>query len=183
MVLHIISLIGLLGEDLETGDPMFVVPLYTPSAAKAHSYSLCYEIHGYNNETYNFISDECTQVTAHYHESPNPDPADPHSFHSVDQIHITAVNNRRQCVSISVTLENNICSTLVSGSPLVGHYMHHGISVRQMANHTRVSVPNCADNRLVLRIICKNVHGIPFIELRVVRGLNLRESSHGLIGE
>ena len=177
----------MLGEDLETGDPMFVVPFYTPSAAKAHSYSLCYEIHGYEDETYNFISDECTQVTAHYHESLNPD-ADlatgtNRSFHSVDQINITAVNNREQCVSISVTLENNICLTSVNGSPLVGKYIHHGISVQQMANRTRVSVPNCADNKLVMYMKCKNLNRIPFIELRVVRGLNLRESSHGLIGE
>ena len=167
---------------------MFVVPFYTPSAAKAHSYSLCYEIHGYKDETYNFISDECTQVTAHYHESPNPDvdlaTGTNRNFHSVDQIHITAVNNRQQCVSISVTLENNICSTSVSGSPLVGNYTHHGIIVKQISiNTTEVSVPNGADNKLVMYIKCKNLHRIPFVELRVVRGLNLRESSHGLIGE
>ena len=180
--MYSILLLGLLSDDLETGDPIFVVPLYTPFESKAHSYSLCYEIHGKKDETYNFISDECTQVTAHYREVRNPFPDLSQPLHLVDQINITAVNNRQQCVSISMTLENITCSTLVGGS--VGNYIQHGISVRQMADYTRVSVPNCADNRLIMNVICRTLTAnVLYLELRVTRGLNLRETSHGIIGK
>ena len=174
----------MLGEDLETGDPLFVVPLYTPSAAKPHSYSLCYEIHGYKDQTYNLISDDCTQVSGHYYEAPDPDPDSNRPFHAVNHMYITAVNNNHQCVNISVHLNNGTCSASVGDSSLVGGYIRYGISVRQSGNRVRVSVPNCADNRLVMYVICQNMHtSIPYLELKVIRGLNLREASHGVIGK
>ena len=182
LIVQCLIFLGLVGDDLETDETLFAVPLYTPFESKAHSYSLCYEIHGKKDVTYNFISDECTQVTAHYRELPNPDPEYTRPLHLVDQINITTVNNRQQCVSISVTLENFTCSTLVGGS--VGNYIQHGISVRQMADYTRVSVPNCADNRLIMNVICRTLTAnVLYLELRVTRGLNLRETSHGIIGK
>ena len=178
--------IGLLREDLETGDPVFVVPLYTPAAAEPHSYSICYEIHGFADETFNFISDECTSVTAHYYEVPDPDPYAFRPFHGVDEINIQAVNNLQQCVSIKIALVNDVCKTTVGLTDLQlgDDYLQYGIRVRQMANRTRVSVPNCADSTLVMNIYCQNVgSATQFLEFRVNRGLNLRETSHGLIGK
>ena len=165
---------------------MFIVPLYTPSEQEAHSYSLCYEIHGYKDETYNFISDECTQVYGHYYETTDPDPDVWRRFHGVDRIDIRTVNNLQQCVSISVVLDldNKVCSTSVGGSSLGSTYSKYGVSVRQMTvNRTMISVPNCADNRLKMYVICQDMNtAAPYLELKVVRGLNLRESSHGIIG-
>ena len=43
----------------------------------------------------------CIQETAHYCEIPNPDPDSNQPLHLVDQIHITAVSNLQQCISIS----------------------------------------------------------------------------------
>ena len=163
---------------------MFVVPLYTPSEPEPHSYSLCYEIHGYEGDNYNFISDECTQVSGHYYETTDPDPESFRAFHGVDRIDITTVNNFQQCVSISVALDNGGCTATVGGNMLGGEYSSYGVSVRQTGNRTRVSVPNCADNKLIMYIMCQGLGTtVPYVELRVIRGLNLRESSHGVIGE
>lgn len=176
--------IGLTGEDLETGDPMFVVPLYTPAEEKPHSYSLCYEIHGYADATYNFVSDECTQVYGHYYETTDPDPDSGRAFHGVDRIDITTVNNLQQCVSVSVSLAGNGCSTSVGGTLLGGEYSEYGVRVRQTGNRTRISAPNCADGSLVMYVMCQDLHtSVPYLEFRVIRGLNLRETSHGIIGK
>lgn len=162
---------------------MFVVPLYTPSENSPHSYSLCYEIHGEKDETYNFVSDECTEVHAHYYETTDPDPEVVRPFHAVDRITVTAHNNKQQCVSVTVSLGTNSCSTSLGGSMLAGDYLSYGISVRQSANRTRIAVPNCANNRLIMNIMCRDMGTTaPYLEFRIVRGLNLRESSHGLIG-
>lgn len=183
MRFHVHVFAGLTGEDLETGDPMFVVPLYTPLTNQPHTYSLCYEIHGEKDETYNFISDECTQVQAHYYEATSSDTHVQRPFHAVDHITVTAVNNMQQCVRVTVSLTPSSCSTLLSGSMLIGNYLSHGVSVRKLANGTRISVPNCADNRLIMNIFCRNLDTLaPYLEFTVVRGLNLKESSHGLIG-
>ena len=62
--------------------------------------------------------------------------------------------------------------------------MSYGISVRQNANRTRIAVPNCANNRLIMNIVCRDIGTTaPYLEFRIVRGLNLKESSHGLIGK
>ncbi len=173
------------GDDLETGDPMYIVPLYTPSEQEPHTYSLCYEIHGYPDQTYNFISDECTEVYGHYYETTDPDPDVQRAFHGVDRIDVRAVNNLQQCVSISVVLENNTCSTSVGESSLSGMYSEYGVSVRQAASsRTRISVPNCVDNSIIMYVMCNDLGtAAPYLELKVIRGLDLKESSHGIIGK
>ena len=137
--------------------------------------------YGNEGDTYNFISDECTQVSGHYDETTDPDPE---SFNRVDRIDITAVNDFQQCVSISVALDNGGCTATVGGNMLSGQYSSYGVSVQQTGHRTRVSVPNCADNKLIMYVMCQGLGTtVPYVELKVVHGVNLRESSHGVIGE
>lgn len=163
---------------------MFTVPLYTPALPMPHTYSLCFEIHGAPDKYFNFISDSCTSVNGHYFGVPSPDPDDNRNFHGVDEVHILAVDKASRCVRISVNLQsNNLCTTAV-GSTQVSSYDRDGVSVSVSGNVTMVTVPNCVDGALTMMVSCNVTSlGIGFQEFRVIRGLNLNEVSHGIIGE
>ena len=176
--------LGLLVEDVETGDPIYTVPLYTPDQSKPHTYSICYEIHGEANRYFNFISDECTSVNGHYFGTRDYDPDSTRDFHGVDGVYVLAVNNDKQCVNITVSLDQiNDCETSLNGGR-ISSYKHRGISVQVAGNTTNITVPNCVDGALTMQVICKATdNGTKFQEFRVIRGLNLNEESHGLIGK
>lgn len=163
---------------------MFSVPLYTPDQPKAHTYSLCYEIHGTPNNYYNFISDGCTSVNARYFSTSDPDPDSTRNFHAVNGIYIQAVKKNQDCVRITVTLgSDNTCTTSIGGVS-INNYDSYGVTVSVTGNTTMVSVPNCADGALVMSVHCKTTSsGIGYQEFRVIRGLNLNEVSHGIIGK
>ena len=108
------------------------------------------------------------------------------------QIGVRAVGNSGACWNIQVDL--NMCMATVNGSISVEtSTVFDGISVkRYTVRRVRISVPNCADTMLVMWVMCKNgsvedpvtwnYFNINFIRFVVMRGLNLNERSHGLIG-
>ena len=72
-------------------------------------------------------------------------------------------------------------------------FEENGISVRSYKSRVRVSVPNCVDNTLVMWVFCQSqslfdpltgslTDSIDMIKFEVTRGLNLKETSHGLLG-
>ena len=63
---HLFALLntGLTVNDTVIGDPLLTVPINAPGFPS--DLHLCYEIHGAANQYFNFISDECMPVNAHY---------------------------------------------------------------------------------------------------------------------
>ena len=55
-------------NDTMTGDPLMTVPILTNEdvAPGDPFYSLCYEVHGQAHYVFNFVSDTCVTVNAHY---------------------------------------------------------------------------------------------------------------------
>ena len=47
----------------------------------------------------------------------------------------------------------------------------------------RVSVPNCESVQLVMWIVCEEVRGEEMLKFTITRGVNLRPTSHGLLGK
>ena len=103
-----------------------------------------------------------------------------------------AVSNDGTCVNISVGLEG--CEVTVNGAAMTDHtYRSSGITIRVYRNRVRISVPNCADQDLVMWVFCTSgrtedpftweYFSFKFIRFVVMRGLSLAEESHGLIGE
>ena len=169
------------------------VPIFTDSSVMPGDNvpSLCYEVHGDANAYFNLISDECTSVSAFYQTastaSPNID------LNVVTQIGVRAVgNNGDRCYNIQVNLDG-ACSATVNGDPATNNTFD-GITVRQYprSRRVRISVPNCADTMLVMWVFCRDgevedpvtwvYFDVSFIRYVVMRGLNLNEKSHGLIG-
>ena len=87
------------------------------------------------------------------------------------------------------------CSATINGNILNSReYSNDGIRIRWNVMNTRVSiaVPNCADNQLVMWVFCSHgqvedpvtwvYYNITFMRFVVMRGLNLNEFSHGIIG-
>ena len=152
--------------------------------------SLCYEVHGESNQFFNLISDECTSVNAYYEKANTSSPNI--NLNVVTKIGVTAVGTSGVCTNITVNLEGN-CEALVNGAP-PGSSPVDGIHVKRYASSSRVriSVPNCADTMLVMWVFCKDgevedpetwdYYPVKFIRYVVMRGLNLKEESHGLIG-
>ena len=177
-------------NDTLTGDPLMTVPIWTdPDVEPGDDIeSLCYEVHGEDDAYFNLISDGCTSVNAYYQEAITP--SDNINLNVVTQIGVRARGNNN-CWNIRVNLDT--CSARVNGNPLVGNNFD-GIMVRPYptSSRVRISVPNCADNMLVMWVFCRTgqvedpvtweYFDIRFIRFVVMRGLNLSPKSHGIIG-
>ena len=182
-------------NDTLTGDPLLTVPILTGQDNDSSSDvpSLCYEVHGRANEYFNLISDECTSVNAYYEKvqsnSSNID------LNVVTQIGVRAIGNNGTCTNIEVGLDD--CGVSIDGVPIVNRtsVIIDGLRIRWSINglRVRIAVPNCADTMLVMWVFCSSgqvedpvtweYYFVHFIRFVVMRGLNLNEFSHGLIGK
>ena len=171
-------------NDTVTGDPFFVVPI----SLTLDSYvfdddvlpALCYEIHGADNQTFNLISDTCTSVNAFYEASTvNP------QLNFISEIGVKAIDSNNTCVTISVSVDDD-CNPEIyhSGNQVSSmlRYENEGIVVRRVGTSVRISVPNCAENRLVMWVKCREFNQQPQLRFDVTRGFNLNPTSHGLLG-
>ena len=174
--------IGMLRNDSVIGDPLYTVPLYSDDDK---DYSLCYEVYGRTNATFNLVSDTCVTVNAHYGPMNNLEQGN-----IINKVGVQAVGSSQEksCHNILVQLEG--CSASVQRSvdnssldiPLGGRYDEDGVTVRRFSNRVRIAVPNCENVMLVMYVICQKVSDQEMIKFVITRGLNLRPSSHGLIG-
>ncbi len=164
---------GTIGNDTVIGDPLFAVPVYKDQS------SLCFEVHGAANKTFNLVSDICTSVNALYTPMRNPDDGN-----IMSEIGIQAVGQSgTNCHEIKVLLDG--CQVFVDGLEITTQKMTtDGIRVRRInGNKFRVSVPNCENIRLIMSIMCLKVTGQDMLRFDISRGLNLRPTSHGLLGK
>ncbi|CAI8014101.1 hypothetical protein GBAR_LOCUS8848, partial [Geodia barretti] len=163
---------GIIVEDTVIGDPLFTVPL---PASAGH---LCYEIRGVADQFFNFISDECVSVNAHYSER-SPLPGETRQLHIIDQIAIRAVDNANDCINILV--DRNGCVTTANRETISNAYNKGGVTVSAADNRVVVGVPNCGDLDLEMEVVCETRNGVEMIRFEVMRGHNLRDTSHGLL--
>ena len=104
----------------------------------------------------------------------------PDRLNVLDEIGVRAVDRSDRCVDIRVQVDG--CHVDVNDQPTI-QYNRFGIRIRTSAGQVRVSVPNCQDTNVVMRVFCDNVDGVNMIRFVVTRGLNLRETAHGFIGK
>jgi hypothetical protein len=191
---------GLVKNDTVIGDPLLTVPInvdVTGLPLQKPLY-LCYEIHGEPNKYFNFISDDCTSVTAHYFK-----PSSVSHLNIIDRISIMAVDDQMRCHKIQVDLDeckvtydnNPLLNTSSNGTASQTSFKQNGITLRRYnTNKIRVKVPNCADVSLAMWITCENnevfdpytyasMGKVDMIKFVVARGFNLNEYSHGLLGQ
>lgn len=177
-------------NDTVIGDPLMTVPLRfdatqvgMPAGTRL---SLCYELHGQSDQNFNFVSDGCVSVNAHYTRvHPELD------VNVIDQIGVRAVDDSNQCHNIQADLSG--CRALVDGVAITMPYRVAGISVRRFPNRIRIAVPNCEDQNLVMWVFCQDAtFSVPGVSQRlqtqmirfvISRGLSLNESSHGILGK
>ncbi|XP_064385443.1 uncharacterized protein LOC135334236 isoform X4 [Halichondria panicea] len=186
-------------NDSVIGDPLMTVPLYLTNTSALQSninleenevINLCFEIHGRSDEYFNLVSDSCISVNAHYQRA---DPQLPANI--IDEITVRAAGLDGICRNIAVSVEN--CQATIDGSVLDETYTSAGISVRLYRNRVRISAPNCQDLDLVMWVFCEQselrgypelgepdiVVNVSMIHFVIARGLNIRESAHGLLGQ
>ena len=147
--------------------------------------SLCYELHGDDGVYFNLVSDGCVSVNAHYVAV-----GFDLDINIIDAITVRAVDANGDCKSIAVGLQG--CSFSVDGF-LMDSYSFGGIAIRKYHNRIRISVPNCADQDLVMWVICQNStlehpetwehFAVEMIRFMIARGFNLNERSHGILGQ
>ena len=182
---------GIPVNDTVISDPLMTVPILVRDEdlqrLKTTHLSLCYEIHGRENTNFNFVTDACATVNAHYTDLTS-------YLNIIDQIGVRAVDNSGTCKNIQVNVDG--CSAIVGGVPLAAssRYNSRGISVRRYSNRVRISVPNCNELSLVMWVICETrTIDDPFgedgtvtgnmIKFVVMRGLNFgHRQAHGLLG-
>ena len=184
--LHTLTVTGLTVNDTVITNALMTVPINAPGFGS--DLHLCYQIHGTRDKYLNLVSDECTSVNAHYAQAPRA------SFITIiDSVSLVAVDNGGSCHQISVDAMG--CSVTLDGKAqqVLSVYEENGISVRSYTSRVRISVPNCADNTLAMWIMCQSqsfynpftnsrTEPVNMIKFEITRGLNLKESSHGLLG-
>ena len=178
----------MLGNDTIVGDPLYTVPLnlvqgseLLPTLPSNRLLHLCYEIHGAPDEYFNLVSDTCTNVNALY-TSLEPSTDVSIGFNVVSEIGVRAVNSRGECVNVMVDSASNCTPTVMDpqGVEVSGvRYSRAGIAVSKVRNRARISVPNCGINRLVMWVTCQD----RMLRFDLTRGVQLRPTSHGLLGE
>ena len=180
---------GILVNDTLTGDPLMTVPIHTDSNVMEGDVitSLCYEVHGEAGKFFNLVSDSCVSVNAHYSRALDNSNID---LNIVDVIGVRAVTNNGTCLNIRVGLD---CAVTVNDAAISRIHRFNGITIRVYSNRVRISVPNCEDTDLVMWVFCTSgrtedptnwmYFDFDFLRFVVMRGLNLDEESHGLIGE
>ena len=179
LLLYIVSIFtGVLANDTIIGEALFTVPLLTNSSL---SQSLCYEIYGSAGTILNLISDRCVSVNAHYTAMSVPE-----NGNIITSVGIMAVDNAGQCIGVTIAAANQCMPVIAMGSAtqtLTGTYSRQGVTVRRSLQRVRVSVPNCENVQLVMWAVCEGEGAQQQIRVMITRGLNLRPTSHGLIGK
>ena len=106
-----------------------------------------------------------------------------------------APDSLQACHNISVSASD--CSASIDGTVLDSNYARDGVSLRLYRNRVRIGVPNCQNINLVMWVFCDQgvfagdpafsepdiTITVPMIRFVIARGLNIRESAHGLLGE
>ena len=157
------------GNDTVIGDPLFTVPFLQDLT------SLCFEVHGRTDTFINLVSDTCTSVNARFTAMQIPD-----NGNIISQVGVRAVGDSGQCYNVRVDLTG--CEASVDGNSVASSFDDDGIRVRRTLNRVRISVPNCENKNLIIVVTCSLLPE-PMIRFDIMRGLNLRPTSHGLLGK
>ena len=172
--------LGTIRNDTVIGDPLYAVPVYSEDGKK---YSLCYEVFGRANAIFNLVSDTCVNVNVRY--TPIDCLEERNIIRSVG-VRANGMSGN-SCYKIRVDLEG--CSanieSLSGGSTALAsmeRFEEDGISVRKYPSRVRISAPNCENVMLVMWVICENRNDQDMIKFVIARGVNLRPTSHGLLG-
>lgn len=170
-------------NDTVTADPVFAVPIHVVefdlTELNPGELSMCYEIHGDEDKWFNFISDKCLSLNAYYKRGKVFN----RIGHVIRELGILAEDDNRQCRQVlAVMNDDGDCSVMVDGSE-VNVSNSGGLRVNKNRNRIRVSVPNCDNHRVVIWASCEDFFGNQIMRLVVTRGLNLRPTSHGFLGQ
>ena len=174
--------IAVIRSDTIIGDPLLQAPLWIQDREEITS--LCYEVHGCSGAYFNLVSDECIVVNALYSQVQD--------LNVVSEIGIHAVmKDGVGCVSVRITQVGTACVTTLSSSNgdnmtmSVGEIFNEdGVQVRQQNQYrVRISVPNCEQVDLVMWATCEINDNMPMMRFNISRGVNLRSTSHGLLGK
>ena len=174
---------GIIRNATIIGDPLYTVP-FTPSFKNPEELGhLCYEVRGHADTVFNLVSDKCVNVNAYYSSMKEPTDGN-----VISQIAMRAASNSDQCYNIHVARNGCIASMSSQSSNLEDfirvedRFSSDGISIRKYAERVRITVPNCENVMLVMWVICETRNDQAMIKFVIARGIALRQTSHGLIG-
>ena len=171
-VCHLFSFLQFLKLYQGITRPQYRVPVASEEVGLPKKMSLCYEVQGQVNQTFNLISDTCVSVNALY--SPTTSEGT-----SIGKIGVLAKDNAGRCQEIGVDLAE--CEVRVNGQVVNSTYKQDGVNVRHRGKgKVRIAVPNCKDAIMVIVVTCQaRSSAIPF---EVSKGTGLGNTSHGLVG-
>lgn len=161
-------------------DPLLTIPLYLHNhpVEVYRKVALCYEVRGHSDTIYNLISDKCVSVNGMYKELA----ALGSGFTVLGAVGVVVIDNQGECVTISVEEMMGTCMAKVNGELRFSSYEKNGVVVDVAHDKVQISAPNCEMVDLVLWIMCQEVAGHDMIKFVVTRGVNMRPTSHGLLG-
>lgn len=179
MPCNLLALLLCLDDSNVIADPMFTVPL-----AGSMTPSLCYEIYGLADKYFNFLSERCISVNAHYTSVPTGGSTSRRPLHLIDKFGIrVATTDSPICFDVLIELVDGHC--LVSYNGVVvrnGEFRSGGLHLTVSKSIVTLSVPNCGKGKIVLKFQSKTTKK-PFLEFQIEDGAEgITPSAHGLIG-
>ena len=177
-------------SDIVVADPLFFVPVHPQHGSPlGHLVGLCYQVHGESDCYYNLLTSNCTSVNARWTAATD-------TLNIITQVAVRVISMESSCHSILIDLEE--CGVTIDG---VGPSTDNGtlldvgdVVVRRMNDWVLVTIPNCMEPRLFLRVDCerRNIFNtetdsyemIRMIKLNITRTRSAtRVIAHGLIGK
>ena len=175
--------------DVVSADPLFTVAIRTqPDSPLGPTVSLCYQIHGDRNTSYNLLTTEYTSVNGLWSGITD-------SLNLLTRIGVQAISITGQCHRILVDL--NQCAVTIDGVSHTTDGVHHNSSgvvvTRDDDRVVLIRVPDGerADDDIELEVECERRRmvlesrevEVPMLQLRITRSQNdLPGSAHGFIG-
>ena len=164
---------GTIRNDTIDGEPLYTVPVYTTEGVREN---LCFQVYGRSNKTFNLVSDTCVNVNAYYTPLVNA------KGNVISQVSVRAVDDTGRCLDIHVMAEG--CRAFVDSIEITDRFVGSGVSVKTLPKRVRIAAHNCENVMLVMWALCETrADGQDTIQFVISRGLNLRQTSHGLLGE
>ena len=169
----------MLRNDTIIGDVLFSVAVSNTGPGPR---DMCYEVRGSANQHYNLISDVCVNVNAYYAPMNEPELGN-----IMWNIGVRVVDpDCGPCLNVRVTRDG--CRAFVSALDLTeieidSTFSMRGVMVHRYLNRVRISTLNCDEVTLVMWVQCVTLGDQDMLHFVVLRGVNLRPTTHGLLGE
>ena len=159
------------------GTPDFIAPLVVGEDAEQNM-SLCYQVQGKRDKTFNLLHASCITVNAEYS---SPTGSSEQLENVVKKVGV-AVQSGNNGNLIRILLDHSSkCALTVDDVPVKDTYTNGDVRIKKENHHIVMTLPDCYGNMLTIRGVCTKLMLEKVVKLIFVRH-SVEGHYHGLVG-